>query len=254
MGQLTGKVAIVTGASSGIGRAAAALFAREGARLVLNARRAERLDRAAAEIDPTGETVVTVAGDIREPEVADALVSTALGRFGGLDVALNNAGDVGVPGPLADVDEAAWRQVIDVNLTSAFLGARRQIPAMLARGGGSIIFTSSFVGHANAFPGLGPYAAAKAGLVGLARAIAVEYGPQGVRANALLSGGVDTPLGRSVADTPEAQALVRSLHALKRQAEPDEIAQAALFLASDRSSFVTGSAMFADGGASICKV
>lgn len=254
MGQLENKVAIITGASSGIGRAAAILFAREGARLVLNARGVEPLAEAAGAIDPTGCTVATVAGDVRDPAVADALVATAIERFGGLDAALNNAGDVGVPGPLADVDEETWRQVIDVNLTGAFLGARRQIPAMLARGGGSVIFTSSFVGHASAFPGLGPYAAAKAGLVGLARAIAVEYGAQGVRANALLSGGVDTPMGRSVAATPEAQALVRSLHALKRQAEPSEIAQAALFLASDQSSFVTGSAMYADGGASICKV
>ncbi|MFC3077248.1 SDR family oxidoreductase [Phenylobacterium terrae] len=254
MGLLENKVVIITGASSGIGLAAAQLFAREGARLVLNARRKEPLARAAAEIDATGRAVAVVAGDVGEADTARALVDTAVERFGGLDAALNNAGDVGVPGPLAEVDEATWRKVLDVNLTAAFLGARRQIPAMLARGGGSIIFTSSFVGHAAAFPGLGPYAAAKAGLVGLARAIAVEYGPEGVRANALLSGGVDTPMGRSVAGTPEAQALVRSLHAVKRQAEPEEIAQAALFLASDRSSFVTGSAMYADGGASICKV
>lgn len=254
MGLLENKVAIITGASSGIGRAAAMLFAREGARLVLNARRPEPLAETADAIDPAGETVATVAGDVRDPAVADALVATATRRFGGLDASLNNAGQVGAPGPLAEVDEATWRQVVDVNLTAAFLGARRQIPAMIARGGGSVIFTSSFVGHTSAFPGLGPYAAAKAGLVGLARAIAAEYGPQGVRANALLPGGVDTPMGRSVAGTPEAQALVRSVHALKRQAEPEEIAEAALFLASDRSSFVTGSAMFADGGASICKV
>ncbi|MDP3299997.1 MAG: SDR family oxidoreductase [Phenylobacterium sp.] len=254
MARLEGKVAIITGASSGIGRAAALAFGAEGARLVLNARSAPALEALAATLATRGVAAEVVLGDVSQESVTNALVDRALETFGRLDVAFNNAGTTGPVGPLADMDTADWRRVLDVNLTSAFLGARRQIPAMLTSGGGSLIFTSSFVGHASAFPGLGAYAAAKAGLVGLARVIAAEYGPQGIRANALLSGGVDTPLGRSVAPTPEAVKLVESLHALKRIAQPEEIAAAALFLATSEASFVTGSAFFVDGGASMTKV
>ena len=124
---------------------------------------------------------------------------------------------------------------------------------MLARGGGSLIFTSTFVGHTVGFPGMGAYAASKAGLVGLTQVIAAEFGAKGIRANALLPGGTDTPMGRAVSNTPEMRAFVEGLHALKRLAEPQEIAQAALFLASDASSFVTGTALLADGGVSITR-
>ena len=254
MARLDGKTAIITGASSGIGRAAARAFGRAGAKLVLNARGGEALAALQDELAGDGVAAEIVAGDVVEEAVAQALVERALARFGRLDIAFNNAGATGPVGPLTEMSLADWRRVLDVNLTGAFLAARRQIPAMLESGGGSLIFTSSFVGHASAFPGLGAYAAAKAGLVGLARVIAAEYGPQGVRANALLSGGADTPMGRSVAPTPDAVALVESLHALKRMAQPEEIAEAALFLVSDAASFVTGSAFFADGGASMTKV
>ena len=124
---------------------------------------------------------------------------------------------------------------------------------MRARGGGSLIFTSSFVGFSSGLPGMSAYGASKAGLVGLARCLAVELGPENIRVNALLPGGTDTPMGGDFADAPEALDHVRSLHALKRIAAPEEIAKAALFLASDQSSFVTGSAMLADGGNSVCK-
>lgn len=254
MARLDGKAAIITGASSGIGRAAAAAFGREGARLVLNARGVEGLRTLKAELAQSGVEAEILAGDVAEEAVAEALVERALECFGRLDIAFNNAGATGPIGPLTEMAPDDWRRVLDVNLTGAFLAARRQIPAMLESGGGSLIFTSSFVGHASAFPGLGAYAAAKAGLVGLVRVIAAEYGAQGVRANALLSGGADTPMGRSVAPTPEAVALVESLHALKRMARPEEIAEAALFLGSDAASFVTGSAFFADGGAAMTKV
>jgi NAD(P)-dependent dehydrogenase (short-subunit alcohol dehydrogenase family) len=122
---------------------------------------------------------------------------------------------------------------------------------MRARGRGSLIFTSTFVGHTVGFPGMGAYAAAKAGLIGLTQVIAAEFGPRGIRANALLCGGVDTPMGQSVANTPEILAFVQGLHALKRIAQPEEIAQAALHLASDQSSFITGAALLVDGGVSI---
>jgi NAD(P)-dependent dehydrogenase (short-subunit alcohol dehydrogenase family) len=251
MNQLSGKVAIVTGASSGIGRAAAKLFAQHGARVVVTGRRQAELDVLVDEIGHGGGAAVAVAGDIRDERLARTLVETAVGRFGGLDIAFNNAGVLGAALPLAEMSAADWSEVLDINLTSAFLGAKHQIPAMLARGGGSLIFTSTFVGHSTGFPGMAAYAASKAGLVGLTRVIAVEYGARGIRANALLPGGTDTPLGRAVSNTPEALAFVEGLHALKRLARPEEIAQSALYLASDASSFTTGSCLMADGGVSI---
>jgi len=251
MNQLSGKVAIVTGASSGIGRAAAKLFSQHGARVVVTGRRQAELDALVDEIGQAGGAAVSVAGDIRDERLARALVETAVGRFGGLDIAFNNAGVLGAAVPLAELSAADWSEALDTNLTSAFLGAKHQIPAMLARGGGSLIFTSTFVGHSAGFPGMAAYAASKAGLVGLTRVIAVEYGERGIRANALLPGGTDTPLGRAVSNTPEALAFVEGLHALKRLARPEEIAQSALYLASDASSFTTGSCLMADGGVSI---
>ncbi|MCG8432993.1 MAG: SDR family oxidoreductase, partial [Gammaproteobacteria bacterium] len=136
---------------------------------------------------------------------------------------------------------------------SAFLGAKYQIPAMIDSGGGSIVFTSSFVGYTVGFPNMSAYSASKAGLIGFTKAVAVEYGAQGIRVNALLPGGTDTPMGRESANTPEAVEFVKSIHALKRLAQPEEIAKSALYLASDSSSFTTGTALLVDGGVSICK-
>ena len=253
MPALDGKIAIITGASSGIGAAAARLFAREGARLVLTARRGRELAEVAAQIKAAGGEAVVMVGDVRDEALARSLVETAEARFGGLDIAFNNAGATGAMGPVPQIASADWAETLDTNLTSAFLGAKYQIPALAARGGGSIIFTSTFVGHTVGFPGMAAYAAAKAGLIGLTQVIAAEFGAQGVRANALLPGGTDTPAGRTVADTPEALAFIASLHALKRMAQPEEIAQAALFLASEASSFMTGAALLVDGGVSICR-
>lgn len=253
MTQLTGKVAIITGASSGIGQAAARLFARQGARLVLVARREAALAELAAEISAAGGEAALVAGDVAEEATAVAAVKMAVERFGGLDIAFNNAGTMGENAPLAGLSLENWRHVLDVNLTSAFLAARYQVLAMLERGGGSLIFTSSFVGHTVGFPGMAAYAAAKAGLGGLVQVIAAEYGPHNIRANALLPGGTDTPMGRAAAATPEARQFVEGLHALKRLADPAEIAQAALYLASDAASFVTGTSLLVDGGVSITR-
>lgn len=250
---LEGKTAVITGASSGIGRAAARLFAREGARLVVTARRGAELDTLVAEINEEGGEAVALAGDITDESTARALAETAVKSFGGLDIAFNNAGTLGEMAPAAEISLSGWRETIDVNLTSAFACVRHQLPAMLERGGGSIVFTSTFVGHVLGFPGMAAYAAAKAGIVGLARVVAAEYGPQGIRANTMLVGGTDTPMGRIVADTPEARSFVASLHALKRIADPDEIARAALFLASDQAGFVTGSAFSVDGGVTITR-
>ena len=251
MTALSNKVAIVTGASSGIGYATARLFAREGAQVVVAARRAPELDALVAEITALGGTAIAMAGDVKDEAFAQALVELAVSKFGGLDVAFNNAGTLGAMGAVPEVALDGWTDTLATNLTSAFLGAKHQIPAMQARGSGSLIFTSTFVGHTVGFPGMAAYAASKAGLVGMMQVLAAEHGPQGIRANAILPGGTDTPMGRIVASTPEAQAYIAGLHALKRIATPEEIAQSVLYLASSASSFTTGTAMLVDGGFSI---
>lgn len=253
MVQLADKVAIITGASSGIGRAAALLFAAEGARLVLVARRRPELDALVAEIAATGGAAVAVAGDVRDEATAAAAVAAAIDRFGGLDISFNNAGTMGPAAPVPEIAPADWHDVLAVNLTGAYHAARHQIPALLTRGGGALLFTSTFVGHSIGFPGMGAYAASKAGVIGLTQVIAAEYGPKNIRANALLPGGTDTPMGRAAAPTPEARQFVEGLHALKRLAMPDEIAKAALYLVSDAASFVTGTAFRVDGGVSISR-
>ena len=251
MSALSNKVAIVTGASSGIGYATAKLFAREGAKAVVAARRQPELDALVEEITQAGGQAVALAGDVKDEAFAKALVDLAVGRFGGLDVAFNNAGTTGAMSATPEVSLAEWEDTIRTNLTSAFLGAKYQLPAMLERNGGSLIFTSTFVGHTVGLPGMAAYAASKAGLIGLTQALAAEFGPKGIRVNALLPGGTDTPMGRAFANTPDTLAFVQGLHALKRMALPEEIAQSALYLASAASSFTTGSALLADGGVSI---
>jgi NAD(P)-dependent dehydrogenase (short-subunit alcohol dehydrogenase family) len=194
-----------------------------------------------------------VAGDVRDEALAKALVETAIDRFGGLDAAFNNAGWTGEMAPFPDVSLAGWRETLDTNLTSAFLGAKYQVPAMIERGGGSLVFTSTFVGHTVGFPGMAAYAAAKAGLIGLVQVIAVEFGAQGIRANAILPSGTDTPanVANAPGAAPETRAFIEGLHALKRLAAPEEIARSVLYLVSDASSFTTGVALLVDGGVSI---
>ncbi|WP_421864894.1 SDR family oxidoreductase [Parvibaculum sp.] len=246
---LAGKVAIVTGASSGIGRATAKLFAAQGASVVVAARRRPELDALVREIAAADGEAVALAGDVTDETYARALVDLATRTFGGLDIAFNNAGGTGAMGSSPGITPDGWRETIETNLTSAFLGARHQIPTMLERGGGSLIFTSSFVGYTAGMPGMAAYAAAKAGLIGLTQVLAAEFGASGIRVNALLPGGTDTPA--ATFKTAEERAFIESLHALKRIAEPEEIAASALYLASAASSFTTGIALLADGGVSI---
>ena len=253
MTRLQDKVAIVTGASAGIGRATAKLFAQEGAKVVVGARRQAELDTLVAEIVAEGGQAVALAGDVQSEAYAEALVALAVERFGRLDVAFNNAGTLGEAGPSTGVSEAGFAQTLSINLTASFLGAKHQIAAMLNTGGGSVIFTSTFVGHSFAFPGVAAYAASKSGLIGLTQALAAEFGPSHVRVNAILPGAVDTAMYREMNDTAEAQAFITNLHALKRVATPEELARSVLYLASDDSAFVTGTASLVDGGASITR-
>ena len=224
--KLAGKTGIITGASSGIGAAAARLFAAEGANLVLTARRGDRLD-AIRNSSPHPDNVIALVGDTCVEETHKRCVDAAIGLSGGLDFAFNNAGITGPNTPLTNLSTDDWKDVISTNLDSAYFAAKYQLPAMLAAGRGSLVFTSSFVGHTIGLPGMSAYAASKAGLIGLTKVLASEAGPQGVRVNALLPGGTMTEM----AGTDESfHEFVRGLHALKRMADPEEVARAALFL------------------------
>lgn len=247
---LDGKVAIITGASSGIGKAAAKLFAAHGASVVLVARREAALKSAIDEIEGQGGRALAVVGDVTQAGTHDEAVAAAQATFGGLHIAFNNAGTVGTMGPLAGIEPRQWAEVLAVNLTAAFLATRAQVPAMIGQGGGALVFTSSFVGNSVGLPGMGAYGAAKAGLMGLVRGITADYAASGIRANALLPGGTATDMAGDAAQREWAA----GLHAMKRIARPEEIAQAALFLASDMASFVTGSALWADGGNAAVKL
>lgn len=248
--ELKNKTFIITGASSGIGAAAALLLASQGANVVLGARRNTELQRISDQITQSDGSAVFLAGDVTDEGYAAALVALAEDKFGGLDGAFNNAGTVGAMGAVSDMESANWRNVIDTNLTSAFLAAKAQIPALVARGGGSIVYTSSFVGFSNGgMPGMGAYAASKAGLIGLVQSLASDHASDGIRVNALLPGGTITPSGGE--GNPDTLEFIANLHPMKRMANAGEIAEAAMFLLSGRSSFMTGTPMTVDGGMSV---
>ena len=251
MSRLAGKVAIITGASAGIGRATALLFAQEGAKVIVGARRQAELDTLVAEIQSAGGQAIALAGDVQDETYAKALVAKAVETYGHLDIAFNNAGILGEAGPTTGVSKDGFENTLAVNLTSAFLGAKYQIEQMTKNGGGSGIFTSTFVGHTIGFPQVAAYAASKAGLIGLTQVLAAEFGPQNVRVNSILPGAVDTDMYRSMNNTPESRAWLEGAHALKRVGTSEELAKAVLFLASDDASFVTGTASLVDGGISI---
>ena len=246
---LNGKTILITGASSGIGAAAALLFASEGAQLVLGARRHPELQRLVGQITESGGKTICLAGDVTDEAYAKALVDLAESHFGGLDGAFNNVGTVGDMVPVPAMASENWHNVLATNLSSAFFCAKAQLPAFTKRGGGSVVFTGSFVGFSNGgLPGMAAYAASKAGLIGLVQSLACDHAAEGIRINAILPGGTKTALA---GDDPATHDFIANLHPMKRMATPTEIAQAALFLLSDRASFVTGSALAVDGGMAV---
>ncbi len=249
MGRLDGKVAVITGAGSGIGRAAASLFATEGAQVVVADVATDRAEAVAEEIGSVGGSAIHVGVDVAEAASVGAMVAAAVAAYGGLHVMFNNAGIFpGDDGGLLDTPSETWHRVLDVNLKGVWLGCRAAVPAMLASGGGSIVNVASFVALVGAATAQTAYTASKGGVLAMTRELAVEYARQGIRANSICPGPIETPLLAELLADP-ARRERRLVHIpLGRFGHPEEIANAALFLASDDASFVTGSALVVDGG------
>jgi NAD(P)-dependent dehydrogenase (short-subunit alcohol dehydrogenase family) len=254
MGRLEGKVAIVTGAASGIGRASAILFAREGARLVVVDQNADGLSETASAIAESGGSAQALVADSSREEDVKAFVARALDTFGALDVVYANAGISGglIPPPLLEQTVENWLQVLQVNLIGTFLAIKYAAPHMIAKGRGSIVLTASVAGlRANA--GGAPYSASKAGVVSLAQTAATSLLGTGVRVNAICPGLIETGMTRELFEAARQRGRDRKigqLNPLQRAGAPEEIAAMALFLASDESSYVNGHAFPVDGGLS----
>ncbi|MER6583190.1 SDR family NAD(P)-dependent oxidoreductase [Nonomuraea sp. NPDC001023] len=250
--RLEGKVALITGAGTGIGAATARRFAAEGASVMLTGRRPGPLAEVAADL---GDAAAVACADMSDTDQARAAVEACLGRFGGLDVVVANAGGHG-GGPVGETDDASWRLSLDANLNTCFVTCREALPA-LVRSKGAIVVVSSIAGLA-AGPAVSGYVTTKHALIGLTRSIARDYGPQGVRANCLCPGWVRTPMADEEMDVlvardgitrDAAYELVTKDVPLRRPATADEIAAICLFLASPDSAVMTGSVVVADGGA-----
>ena len=249
-GLLAGKVVIVTGAASGIGRATCLLARDEGARgIVATDRDGDGLSTLETELKDGATGVAVVAGDLTDSELPARLVATATDAFGGFDAAVNNAGIRGRLLPIAELDDAVFDEVIDVNLRSVYRCLRAQLPHLYARGGGSVVNIASATMF-GVTAGLGPYAASKMGVAGLSKVASKEAGRHNVRVNVVAPGRTDTPLFRSHAfgDSPEDAGALAAPIPLGRFAEPIELAQAIVFLCSDRASFINGATLIVDGG------
>jgi NAD(P)-dependent dehydrogenase (short-subunit alcohol dehydrogenase family) len=250
VGKLDGKCALITGAGSGIGEAMARRFAREGARVAVADFDETAGRRVAGEISASGGEALFVRVDVSVAAQVERMIEAAVERFGRLDVLCNNAG-IGVAAVCHETSEADWDRTIAVDLKGVFLGCKYAIPHMLRQGGGVICNTSSVAGQVGVL-NRAAYCAAKAGVLGLTKSIAIDYAERGIRCNALLPGTVDSPwIGKIVAQQPDPEAqrsLMAARQPIGRMGQPDEIAAAALYLCSDEAAFVTGTGLVIDGG------
>lgn len=242
---MKGKTVIITGAASGIGKATAALFAKQGANVVISDIQEEEGKATMKSIVANGVKASFFKTDVASPEEMEALVNFTVKTYGGLDIAVNNAGIGGELNPIADMSLEGWQKVININLNSLFYGMKYQIAAMLKSGGGSIVNISSILG-AVGFAGSAGYSAAKHGVIGLTQTAALEYSAQNIRINAIGPGFIETPL-LNVLDAEMKTQLV-ALHPIGRLGKSEEVAELVLWLGSDKSSFVSGSYYPIDGG------
>jgi NAD(P)-dependent dehydrogenase (short-subunit alcohol dehydrogenase family) len=246
-GLVEGKVALVTGAGSGIGRATALLFGREGARVVVSDRQPQPGEETAEAIRGAGGEAEFVAADVSQEDQVEALVERTVGLYGRLDCAFNNAGITGAPTPLHQLGSDRWQQILAVNLTGVFLCMKYELLRMQADGGGVIVNCASGSGVV-ATPGLAGYCATKHGVLGLTKTAAVENAKTGVRVNAVCPGSTDTPALRATMaiDSAVEKMILRSVPS-GRLGESSEVAEAVVWLCSDRANFVSGHALFVDG-------
>jgi NAD(P)-dependent dehydrogenase (short-subunit alcohol dehydrogenase family) len=251
-GSFAGKVAFVTGAASGIGRAAALAFAREGASVVVADVSEQGSQETVRLVEGLGGRAVAVRCDVTRAEDVKAALDRTVGAFGRLDFAFNNAGiEPKKPAPTADYDEEEWNRIIDINLRGVFLCMKYEIPLILKQGGGAIVNTSSGAGIIG-IKGSPAYTAAKHGVIGLTRAAALDYAGQKLRVNAVCPGYIDTPMmGRFTGDTPEGRSKVIAEEPVGRMGKPEEIADAVVWLCSDSAAFVVGHALVIDGGQTV---
>lgn len=247
MGLVTGKVAIVTGAGSGIGRASAQAFAREGARVVVADIMVDGGKKTVRMITESGGEAIFVKCDVSSARDVESLVAAAVETYGRLDCAHNNAGIEGPQAPAGDYMETDWSKVIDVNLKGAWLSMKFEIPQMLAGGGGAIVNTASIAGLIGS-PGNPAYTASKFGVNGITKSTALEYAKSGIRVNSICPGVIKTPMVEHMLQAPGVAEALSAATPLGRVGEPAEIAEAAVWLCSDAASFVTGHTMVVDGG------
>lgn len=247
MALFSGKVALVTGGASGIGRSAALLYALNGAKVVVSDVDEAGGNETVRMASQAGSAAAFVRADVSRPEDCLELVSAAIVRFGRLDIAFNNAGIGGESNPVAEYSIESWQQVLSINLSGVFYCMKYEIPAMLKNGGGAIVNMSSILGQV-AYPSSPAYVAAKHGVIGLTRSAAVDYAPQGLRINAVGPGFISTPMISAVEQDRQAHDLLVSLHPIGRLGRPEEVAELVIWLSSDKASFVTGSYYPVEGG------